>query len=60
MLFRFRHEKLVIRLYSNIIYNCLHVQNFSRQVAERNDSHKNIFDNLIEEVETKLNLPDEI
>jgi hypothetical protein len=60
MLFRFRHEKIVVRLYSNIVYNCLHVQNFSRQVAERNDLHKNIFDNLIQEFDTKLNLQDEI
>jgi len=60
MLFRFRHEKIVVRLYSNIVYNCLHVQNFSRQVAEQNDLHKNIFDNLIEKFDTKLNLQDEI
>jgi len=60
MLFRFRHEEVVVRLYSNIVYNCLHIQNFLRQLAEQNDLHKNIFNNLIEEIETKLNLQDEI
>jgi len=60
MLFRFRHEEVVVRLYSKIVYYCLLIQNFSRQLAEQNDLHKNIFKNLIEEVETKLNLEDEI
>jgi len=59
MLFRFRHEELVIYLYSKIIYNCLHVQNFTRQVVEENDLHKNIYENMIEEIERKLNLHDE-
>jgi len=60
MLFRFRHEKIVVHLYSNIIYDCLRLQNISYQVVEKNDLHKNVFEHLIEEVETKLNLEDQI
>jgi hypothetical protein len=60
MLYRFRHEEVVIHLYSNIISNCLRVQNFSHQVAEENDLHKDMYDNLVEQLETKLNITDEI
>jgi hypothetical protein len=59
MLFRFRSENLVMHLYSKIIYNCLHVQNFSHQVAEENNLHKDMYENFIEEIEAKLNLHDE-
>jgi hypothetical protein len=59
MLFRFRNEELVIHLYSKIIYHCLHVQNFTHQVAEENDQHKNMYENFIEEIERKLDLHDE-
>jgi hypothetical protein len=60
MLFRYRDEKVVIRLYFNIVYNCLHLQNFFHQVAERNDLHKHMYDKLVEQIETKLNVEDEI
>jgi hypothetical protein len=60
MLFRFRDEKSVIHLYSTIIYNCLHVQKFSYTIAERNDLHKDMFNTLIKEAETKLNLEEKL
>jgi hypothetical protein len=56
MLFRFGDEKIVVGLYSNIVYTCLHLQRFARQVAEQNDLHKNTCDTLVEEAETKLNI----
>jgi hypothetical protein len=60
MLFRFRDENLVVRLYSHIIYNCLHVQTFSNQVAEQNDLHKDMYDGFIELLEAKLNLQEKV
>jgi hypothetical protein len=46
MLFRFRHEKIVVRLYSNIVYNYLLLQDISHQVVEVSDLHKNIFEKI--------------
>ena len=59
MLFRFRDGNLVVHLYSKIIYNCLHVQKFTHQVSEENNLHKDMYENLIEEIEEKLSLHDE-
>jgi hypothetical protein len=59
MLFRFRHEQLVARLFTNIICNCLHVQKFSHDIAEENDLHKDMCDTLVEEIESKLDLQDD-
>ncbi len=60
MLFRFGHEQVVIRLFANIVYNCLHVQNFSCRVAEQNNKHKDMYETLIEQIESKLNFQDEL
>jgi len=48
MLFRFGQEQVVIRLFSNIVYNRLHVQNFSCRVADQNNTHKDMYETLIE------------
>jgi hypothetical protein len=60
MLFRFRHEELVARLFTKIVCNCLHVQKFSHDIAEENDLHKDMCDTLVEEIESKLDLQDGI
>jgi hypothetical protein len=60
MLFRFRDENLVVRLYASIVCYCLHVQKLSYQVAEQNDLHKDMMEKLTEQVETELNLQDEM
>ena len=60
MLFRFRHEQLVEVLFAKIVYNCLHVQKFTSDIAEENDSHKDMYDTLVEEIESKLDLQEEL
>jgi hypothetical protein len=60
MLYRFRNEKVVVHLYSNIVYTCLHLQKFARRITEQNELHKHMYDKLLEQIEKKLNMEDEI
>jgi hypothetical protein len=56
MLFRFRHEELVELLFAKIVYNCLHVQKFTSDIAEENDLHEDMCNTIVEEIESKLDL----
>ncbi|UJR26521.1 hypothetical protein I4U23_007844 [Adineta vaga] len=56
MLYRFRHENIVIHLFSHIIYNCLRVQDFSYRTAEQNSKHNMMYETLIDQFESKCTM----
>ena len=56
MLFRFRHEHITIRLFSNIIQYCIHMQNFIHNLKNKMESAQNVMDVFIKNVETSLKL----